>query len=150
MIAWRYIDKPAATIAAIKDYNSMRNVINITPQEIKELYDRMISPRATKLTGLPRAWNPRSGEEALAESLDKLDVLQERYRQAIEYMGWFEPAWGALTDEEQHILREFYMTGNQRSGAAARLQCELNYSERQIERLRSKALSRLSLMLFGK
>jgi hypothetical protein len=110
----------------------------------------MISPRAAKLTGLPRARNPRSGEEALAESLDKLDVLQERYRQAIEYMGWFEPAWGALTDEEQHILREFYMNGNQRSGAAARLQCELNYSERQIERLRSKALSRLSLMLFGK
>ena len=52
MIAWRYIDKPAATIAAIKDYNSMRKVINITPQEIKELYDRMISPRAAKLTGL--------------------------------------------------------------------------------------------------
>jgi len=44
-------------------------------------------------------------------------------------MGWLDPAWGALTDEE-HILREFYMTGNQRSGATARLQCELNYSER--------------------
>lgn len=150
MIAWKYIDKHSAAIAAIRDYSSMRDVINITPQEIKNLYDRMINPRSSKITRMPKTYKPRSGEDTLAVSLDKLDVLQERYRQAIEFMGWFEPAWGSLTDAEQQVLREFYGSGNLRSGATARLQIDLNYSDRQVERLRNKALSRLSLILFGK
>lgn len=150
MIAWKYIDKPAAAIAAIRDYSSMRNVINITPQEIKNLYDRMLSPRNGKITGMPRARNPRGSEERLAVSLDKLDVLQERYRQAIEYMGWFEPAWGSLTDEEQQVLREFYMSDSQKSGATHRLCKELSLSEATVDRLRRRSLTRLSLLLFGK
>jgi len=150
MIAWKYIDKPSAAIAAIRDYSNMRNVINITPEDIKELYSRMISPRGSKVTGLPKAKNPHGHDDMLATSLDKLDVMQERYRQAIEFMTWFEPAWGTLTDDERLILREFYMGDNQRSGATARLQAKLNYSERHIERQRNKALSRLTLVLFGK
>jgi hypothetical protein len=86
----------------------------------------------------------------LAASLDELDVMQERYRQAIEYTGWFEPAWASLTDDEQLVLREFYMGENQRSGAGARLEARLNYGHAQIERCRKKALSRLSLLLFGR
>ena len=149
MIAWKYIDKTSATIGAIRDYSSMRNIINITPQNIKELYDRMVSPRTAKLSHTPRSYNPGSGEEKLASSLDKLDAMQERYRLAIEYMGWFEPAWGSLTDIEQNVLREFYM-GNSVNGAAARLQQETCYSERQIYRIRDKTLARLSILLFGK
>lgn len=150
MIAWKYLNKPSATVSALQDYSTMREIINITPQETKELYDRMISPRAARITGLPSARNPQAGEEKLAKSLDELDILQERYRQAIEYMGWFEPAWAALTDEEQIVLREFYMSGSLRSGATARLQQQLNYGHSQVDRIRSKALSRLSHLLFGK
>lgn len=150
MIAWKYIDKPQAAIAALRDYSSMRDVINITPQEIKDLYEQMISPRNSQITGLPRAHNPQGAENKLMTSLDKLDVMQERYRQAIEYMGWFEPAWSTLTDDEQRIIKEFYMAGSQRSGATSRLRIELSFSEAHIERLRSKALSHLSLMLFGR
>ena len=150
MIAWKYIDKTSAAIAAIRDYANMRSVINITPDEIKELYSRMISPRGSKISGMPKMKNNRNHENMLAASMDELDAMQERYRQAIEFMGWFEPAWGSLTDDEQHVLSEYYANGNQRSGAAARLQVEYNYSDRQVERLRNKALSRLSHMLFGK
>ncbi len=150
MIAWKYIDKPGAAISAIRDYNNMREIVNITPQEIKNVYDRMVSPRGGRISGLPRARNPKAGEAKLVKSLDELDVLQERYRQAIEYMGWFEPAWASLSDEEQKILRGFYMGESLRSGASARLQQELNYSEAHIDRQRRRALSRLSLLLFGK
>ena len=150
MIAWKYIDKSSATIGAIRDYASMRNIINITPQDIKELYDRMVSPRNGKMSHTPRNYNPGSAEDKLASSLDKLDAMQERYRLAIEYMGWFEPAWSSLTDTEQCILREFYMAGTLKSGATARLKDVLNFSEPHIERLRGKALSRLALLLFGK
>jgi len=150
MIAWKYIDKSSATIGAIRDYASMRNIINITPQDIKELYDRMVSPRSGKMSHTPRNYNPGSAEDKLASSLDKLDAMQERYRLAIEYMGWFEPAWGSLTDTEQLVLKEFYMTDNRKSGATARLEETLNYGHSQIDRLRHKALNRLSILLFGK
>lgn len=150
MIAWKYLNKPSATVAALQDYWTMREIINITPQETKELYDRMISVGGRQLTGLPTSWNPQAGEDRLVKSLDTLDVIQERYRQAVEYMSWFEPAWATLTDTEQMILREFYMNGSLRSGANVRLQQSLNYSHAQVDRVRSKALARLSHLLFGK
>ena len=150
MIAWKYLNKPSATVAAMQDYSTMREIINITPQETKELYDRMVSVGSRRITGVPAGWNPQAGEDRLVKSLDTLDVIQERYRQAVEYMGWFEPAWATLTDTEQMVLREFYMNGSRKSGATARLQEELNFSERQVERIRSRALSRLTHLLFGK
>jgi DNA-directed RNA polymerase specialized sigma subunit len=150
MIAWKYLNKPSATVAAMQDYSTMREIINITPQETKELYDRMVSVGSRRATGVPAGWNPQAGEDRLVKSLDTLDVIQERYRQAVEYMGWFEPAWATLTDTEQMVLREFYMNGSRKSGATARLQEELNFSERQVERIRSRALSRLTHLLFGK
>ena len=96
MIAWKYLNKPSATVAALQDYSTMREIINITPQETKALYDRMTSVGGRPLTGIPTSWNPQAGEDRLIKSLDTLDVIQERYRQAVEYMSWFEPAW-ALT-----------------------------------------------------
>ena len=150
MIAWKYLNKPSATVAVLQDYATMREIINITPQETKELYDRMISVGDRQLTGLPVSWNPQAGEDRLVKSLDTLDVIQERYRQAVEYMSWFEPAWATLSDAEQTILREFYMSDSLRSGATARLQRRLNFSERQVERLRHKALGRMTHLLFGK
>lgn len=150
MIAWKYIDKPSAAIAALRDYTTMRDVINITPQEIKDLYNKITVPRCVQINGLPRAQASQGQESIMASSLDKLDVLQERYRQAVEYMVWFEPAWSTLMDDEQRILKEFYMVGSRRSGATKRLQVELDYSLRQIDRLREKAVSRMTLMLFGR
>ncbi|GHV12207.1 hypothetical protein FACS1894219_04690 [Clostridia bacterium] len=148
-IAWKYIDKTVATIAAIRDYSSMRANINNTPDAIKELYQSMSTPRNSVPTGMPSVHNPQAGESILATQIDKLDILRERYSTAVEYMAWFEPAWGMLTDTEQHILREFYMCGSQRSGATHRLMAQLEYSESHTERLRSLTLKRLQTLLLG-
>ena len=80
--------------------------------------------------------------------MDKLDILRERYSQALEYMSWFEPAWSSLTDTEQHILSEFYLGDNQKSGATYRLMSELSYSESHIDRLRGNALNHLRSRLY--
>jgi len=149
MIAWKYLDKIGATIAAMRDYDSMRAIINNTPDEIKEVYDKMASPRKTSLSAIPSAHNPKAGEDKLAEQIDKLDVLRERYNSAVEYMAWFEAAWGTLADTERTILREFYMGASLRSGATTRLMSDMNYTERHVERLRSKALRHLQLLLYG-
>lgn len=148
MIALKYINKNAATIAAIRDYENMRFIINNTPQEIKDVYAQMASPRVGKLSGMPSSRSSQSETEKIAAQIDKLDILRDRYCQAIEYMSWFEPAWSNLTDIEQQVLSEFYMTNNQKSGATYRLMNELNYSESHIERLRSNALNHLRCLLY--
>ena len=61
MIAWKYLNKPSATVAAMQDYSTMREIINITPQETKELYDRMVSVGSRRVTGVPAGWNPQAG-----------------------------------------------------------------------------------------
>ena len=149
MIAWKYINKNSAVIAAIRDYHNMRFIINNTPEEIKEVYERMTAPRRAKLTGLPPSKNPQSESDKLAEQIDKLDLLRERYSSAVEYMAWFEPAWSSMTDTEQRVLAEFYMGDNKKTGATYRLITELNYSESHVERMRSNALNRLRVLLYG-
>ncbi len=148
-IAWKYIDRIAATKAALRDYDSMKAIIDSTPDNLKDMYEQMTVPRSAIPTGLPTAHNPQTGEDILSSQLDKLDIFRDRYNAAVEYMSWFEPAWNALTAEEQHILREFYAGASCRSGATSRLMGEYHVSESHVERIRRKALCRLQLLLFG-
>lgn len=149
MIVWKYIDKNAVVIAAIRDYNNMSAIIANTPDEVKEIYESMAAPRSANITEVPGARNPKSGEARVIEHIDKLDLLNERYHTAAEYMSWFKPAWEMLSEKERYILQEFYMFGDFRSGTRSRLAEEFNYVERHIDRLRSKALHRLRVLLFG-
>ena len=150
MIAWTYLDKQTATIAALRDYNSMKFICDNTSDEKKEIRERMTALRSSNLNGMPSARDPKAGEGKLAEQLDTIDVLEKRYDCAEEYMAWFKAAWDALSDTEQLILREFYMGESQKSGATYRLMDRLGYSERQIERLKNKAITQLAVLLYGK
>ena len=76
MIALKYINKNAATVAAIRDYNNMRFIINNTPQEIKDVYEKMTSPRTPKLSGMPSERNPQAGADKLAAQLDRLTYCE--------------------------------------------------------------------------
>ena len=40
--------------------------------------------------------------------IDEIDTLKERYRQAVEFMDWFEPAWKKLSEDERFILEAYY------------------------------------------
>jgi hypothetical protein len=121
MIALKYINKNAATVAAIRDYENMRFIISNTPQEIKDVYEKISAPRTPKLSGMPSARNPQAGADKRSTQIDKLDILRERYSQALEYMAWFEPTWSSMTNSEQYILSEFYMGDNRKSGATYRM-----------------------------
>ena len=93
-IMWKYLDKRSATIAAIKDYDAMQFIINSTDDEIKRTYEKMTSVGSPKWDGMPHAHNPKAGEERMINAIAEIDILKERYRQAVEYMEWFKPAWG--------------------------------------------------------
>ena len=91
-IMWKYLDKRSATIAAIKDYDAMQFIINNTDDEIKRTYEKMSSVGSPNYKGMPRTHNPNAGEERILNGIAEIDILKERYRQAVEYMEWFKPA----------------------------------------------------------
>ena len=149
MVAWRYLDKNFAVKKALRDYQRMKQIIEITPDEIKAAYVDMADPRTPSLSPAPSAHNPLAGENRLTAKIDEVDVMRERYREAKDYLKWFEPAWNMLAEEEQMILCEFYMSGSFKSGATSRLHSLSGYSERKIDRMRGDTLHQLSVLLYG-
>ena len=126
MIAIEYLQKAGknknyATILAIKDYDKMKDIISVTPDKIKDAYDSMSSPKSPNLSGMPGGGhNPSATQDKIISQLDRIDSLKKRYDKAITYMSWFEPAWARLSNDEKLIVKEFYMSGNLRSGATYR------------------------------
>ena len=56
-----------------------------------------------------------------------LGYLKERYRQAVEYMEWFRPAWEELSDDERFVLDAFYHDENTYGDRAVELVMEKYY-----------------------
>lgn len=150
-IAWIYLDKRSAAIDALNDYPSMAFIIQNHTDDMKEAKEQLVSLPSSIPTGLPRAKNPHAGETRLAASLDEIDILKERYRRALEYMEWFQPAWDALSEDEQFVLSEFFLREEIKKADAVRNIGERLFIERsQAYRKKDKAVAHLSLLLFGK
>jgi hypothetical protein len=147
-IAWIYLDKRGAAIDALKDYTSMEFIIQNQPEELAEAEEKLFSVRSSVPTGMPRAHNPHAGESRLAASLDEIDVLKERYRRALEYMEWFQPAWDALTGDERYVLTEFYL--NQQEDAVSSICDHFTIERSSAYNKKNRALARLALLLYGK
>ena len=100
-IMWRYLDKRSATIAAIKDYGNMKFIITNSGEEIAGAYEGMAGVNSPRWDGMPKAHNPTAGEDRMLKAIEEIDLLKERYRQACEYMAWFQPAWDALSEDDR-------------------------------------------------
>ena len=150
-IMWKYLDKRTATIAALKDYDSMQFIISSTGDEIKAERERMAGIGSPEWDGPPHARNPKAGEERLVKAIDEIDILKERYRQAVEYMEWFKPAWEQLSDDERYCLETFYGDANTYGSSAAGYIAEyLQVEQPTAYKRKNRALDHLSILLFGK
>ena len=150
-IIWKYLDKRSAAVDALKDYGSMKFIIGHTDEEVKSAYEKMGGVSSPQLDGMPRSHNPQASEERIVKGIEEIDVLKERYRQAVEYMAWFVPAWEELTEDERYVLETFYGEDNQYGSNAADdvadyFQIELASAYRR----KNRALERLTILLFGK
>lgn len=150
-IVWQYLDKRAAAINALKDYSSMKYIIEHTDEDIATLNEEMSSPASPVLNGMPSAHDPKAGEKRLIACINEIDVLKERYRQALEYMDWFQPAWDALTEDEQYVLKEFYLDDGQKQIDAVYNICDrFNIERSSAYNKKNRALQHLALLLYGK
>ena len=150
-VMWNYLDKKSATAAAIRDFPNMKFIINHTDDEIKKVRDKMASPVSPSLDDIPSVYNPKAGEEKLLNGIDEIDVLKERYRQAVEYMNWFTPAWKQLSDDDQFVLESFYSDDNKYGNSAMWYVADsMNIEPSTAYKRKSRALNKLSVLLFGK
>ena len=94
-IMWKYLDKRSATIAAIKDYDAMQFILSSTGDEIKRTYEKMTGIGSPNYDGMPKACNPQAAEDRIIKNIDEIDIIKERYRQAVEYMDWFNTWTGS-------------------------------------------------------
>ena len=150
-IVWQYLDKRAAAINALKDYSSMKYIIEHTDEDIAPLNEEMSSPASSVINGMPSTHDPKAGEKRLIACINEIDVLKERYRQALEYMDWFQPAWDALTEDEQYVLKEFYLDDEQKQIDAVYNICDhFNIERSSAYNKKNRALQHLALLLYGK
>lgn len=148
-ISWSFLDKRKGVIKAIEAYDSMDFIVKHTDEEIAAVRVRMEGIGSPNLDGLPHAHNPQAGEERILNGIEEIDTLKERYRQAVEYMAWFKPAWEQLTDEERYVLETFYMDEDE-TGAALAISAELNIERSSAYNKKNKALGHLTMLLYGK
>ena len=130
-IMWKYLDKRSATIAAIKDYDAMQFILSSTGDEIKRTYEKMTGIGSPNYDGMPKACNPQAAEDRIIKNIDEIDIIKERYRQAVEYMDWFN-------------------SNTYGSSAAYYVAEYLNIEQPTAYKRKNRALDRLTVLLFGK
>ena len=151
-IMWQYLDKVKATEKAVRDYGAMKDIIEHTDERIRLIHEKMVGLGSSSLSDMPKGpHNPQAGEERLLKGIDEIDVQKERYRQAVEYMAWFKPAWKSLTDDERICLEAFYWGDDGSQAGAVYSLCNYFGIERSsVYNKKNRALSKLSLLLYGK
>ena len=151
-IAWLYLDKRNAVINVLKDYEGINYIIKTTPSEIIETQENMSVIGSPALSGMPKGLHdPRAAENRIVKAMDSISLLQERYQRAEEYMAWFLPAWQMLSEQDQFVLRRFYMDDGSKQVDCIGEICERFHIERtSAYKKKDRALSRLTLLLYGK
>lgn len=149
-IIWKYLDKRSAAVDALKDYSSMEFIIANTSSEIKNARDKMSGVRSPQFDGMPRTHNPQAGEERILNGIEEIDILQERYRQAVEYMEWFKPAWEQLTADERYVLNTFYDEDCSQTGAVYEICDHFHIERSSAYNKKNRALGKLAVLLYGK
>ena len=150
-ISWCYLDKRSAAVNAIKDRSNMQYIIDHTDDEIKEERSRMGNLRSPAMDGMPHASDPGAGEDRLISGIEEIDILKERYRQALEYMDWFSPAWERLDENERYVLETFYGEDNEYGDSVVTLIMDRYGIEKSSAyRRKNRALNHLTLLLYGK
>ena len=150
-IIWKYLDKRSAAVDALKDYSSMKFIIEHTDDEIKAAYEKMGGVSSPQSDGMPHTHNPHAVEDRMIKGIEEIDVLKERYRQAVEYMAWFLPAWEELSEDERYVLENFYGGSNEYgSSMIYKIAGHFHIEQSSAYNKKNRALHHLTILLFGK
>ena len=100
--------------------------------------------------GMPHAHNPRAAEDRMVKGIEEIDVLKERYRQAMEYMAWFLPAWEELSEDDRYVLETFYSDSESQTNAVYDICDQFGIERSSAYNKKNRALGKLVTLLYGK
>lgn len=150
-IMWNYLDKRRATVAALKDYDSMKFIIDSYHDDLKLTKEQMVglsSPQYGFAPGNSNKDNPT--EHRLIHGINQVTKLNERYQQARLYFKWFEPAWQELPKDERFVLNACYRAPNQSMNEGLTLLMDKYFiAKTTAYNRKNKALDHLTLLLYG-
>ena len=150
-IAWIYLDIKSAAMKALRDFPGMERIIQNHQDNARELQAYLTSGSIPQLKGIRGIPNPRTAENMMASALDLIDLEEERYQQALEYMTWFRPAWEELSDEEHIVLSAFCQWDDMsKAEIIQRLGDLLGLEKSAVYTRRDKAAGHLAFLLYGK
>ena len=148
-IGWSFLDKRKATIRAIEAYRSMSFIIKNSELDIDKIRARMEGVGSPNIDGMPHSHDPQAAEDRMLSCIEEIDTIKERYRQAKEYMSWFQPAWDHLSDDEKYLLESFYLLDGDEVDIYA-MENHLGYVRKTIYNKKNMALDHLTTLLYGK
>lgn len=128
----------------------MNFIIENTSEDIKQAYAAMTSLHPSGFDGMPHSSNPHAVEDHIISGLADIDILKERYRQAVEYMAWFQPAWEKLSSDEQYVLQTFYADEDAQTSAVYAIADHFHIERSSAYKRKNRALAKFAILLFGK
>ena len=147
----KYLDTRAAAINALQDFALMEQAAELPASAIEaELRGDLTSPSTSRTDGMPRSNNPTAGVSRVCATLDKIDLLHERKREAREYLDWFLPAWALLTDDERYLLETFFLTEGSREDAVTAVSERFYIERSSAHDKKNRALRKFATALYGK
>ena len=145
-VGWSFLDTSQAAVRALAAYDRMQFIIDNTAADIEATRQQMSSASSPAYDGLPHEHDPKAGENRMLSGIDKLDLLEARYQNALEHMQWFQPAWERLGDDDKFVLKTFFCG----DGDAVSIVSEHFCIERTSAYSRRKrAVKRLAALLYG-
>ncbi|OKL46991.1 hypothetical protein BSR28_06110 [Boudabousia liubingyangii] len=151
-ITWKYVDRRAAAINALRDFSTMQTIIDTTDDDLKALAEDIPTVSSPRLDGMPGGgFNPHGSEDRIMAHLERIDNRQRRYLQARDYMDWFLPAWAALSDDERWMLEVCYLgEDTMQTDAIIQIGDRFHIERSSAYKRRAKALEHLALLLYGR
>lgn len=146
----RYLDTRKAAIAALQDFPLMEGAVEHTSHVADQLREDLTTPDSPRLDGMPRHPDPRAGENRIAATLDNIDLLAERRHPARQYMDWFLPAWGLLTEDDRVVLEGFFLGQGSQDERVMAIADHFYIERDSVYRKKNRAVDRLADALYGK
>jgi hypothetical protein len=137
-------------IQELKDYALWKDSLEIIPQRIAEIDERMQSLGGGKTDTPVKNSGTNKQEEKLCQCIDEKTELLKTLESRTKKKEYIEKGLAHLTEEEQKALDIFYMRSLGYGEAVNVAMIEMNMSEKSVDRTRRSALRKYSLCEFGK
>lgn len=150
-IMWNYLDKRRATVAALKDYDGMKFIIDSYQDDLKLTKEQMVGVSSPQYGFSPGNSNKENlTEHRLIHGINQVTKLNERYQQARLYFKWFEPAWKELSKDERFVLDACYRAPDQSMNQGLAILMDKYFiAKTTAYNRKNQALDHLTLLLYG-